>query len=124
MLNRRDFLRTAALGTGALAFTHCAVLTRRAGSTGWDQVPDILARIRPPTFADRDFAITSYGAQADGRTDCSTAFRRAIAACSQAGGGRVVVPAGRFLTGPIHLLSNVNLHVQGEGTIAFDTDPA
>jgi polygalacturonase len=122
ILTRRQFIRTAAVGTGALALTRCAVLPRGRAS-GWDQVPDILARIRPPTFADRAFDITSYGGVGDGRTDCSTAFRRAIAACSQAGGGRVVVPAGRFLTGPIHLLSNVNLHVLREGTIAFDTNP-
>jgi polygalacturonase len=86
-------------------------------------VPGILARIKPPVFPDRDFAITSYGAVGDGVRDCTDAFRQAIDACVAAGGGRVVVPAGRFLTGAIHLRSNVNLHVMGEATILFSTDP-
>jgi hypothetical protein len=43
------------------------------------------------------------------------AFSRAINACSLAGGGRVVVPEGNFLTGAIHLKSNVNLHLYIKG---------
>jgi polygalacturonase len=83
-------------------------------------VPEILARIVPPTFPDRDFDITKYGATERG--DCTDAIRRAIDACAAAGGGRVVVPAGRFETGPVHLRSNVNLHVARGATLAFSTD--
>src|SRR5262245_3680346 len=78
---------------------------------GCDAVPGILARIKPPTFAARDFNITSYGAVAGGQTDATEAIRKAIGACHTAGGGRVVVPAGIFLTGAIHLKSNVNLYL-------------
>lgn len=86
-------------------------------------LPEILARIKPPVFPDRNFEVTHYGASGDGSRDCTQAFRDAIAACSAAGGGRVVVPAGgRFLTGAIHLLSNVNLHVESGATIAFSRD--
>ena len=88
---------------------------------GWAQVPEILARIVPPVFADRDFVITRYGGKADVRTDNTEAFRKAIEACHAAGGGRVVVPAGTFLTGPIHLKSNVNLHVTNDAVISFLT---
>jgi polygalacturonase len=127
-LTRRDALRTLALG---LAAAGCRPLTGRAGSSGtiadgasgWDMVPGILARIKAPTFADRDVDVTRHGAVGDGRTDCTAAFRAAIDACHAAGGGRVVVPAGRFLTGPIHLRSNVNLHVTRQATIAFAQDP-
>ncbi|HEX6354897.1 glycoside hydrolase family 28 protein [Actinophytocola sp.] len=70
----------------------------------------------------RKFTITDFGAVDDGVTDCTDAFRAAIAACQRAGGGRVVVPPGEFLTGPIHLRSNMNLHVTG--TIRYHTDPA
>jgi polygalacturonase len=90
-----------------------------AGSDPWAQVPGILKRIVPPTFPARDFDVTKYGAKNDGNTDCTQAFREAIAACTKAGGGRVVVPAGKFLTGPIHLKNNVNLHVTKDATILF-----
>ncbi len=55
--------------------------------------------------------------------DCSTAIRAAIDACHAAGGGRVVVPPGRFLTGAIRLRSNVNLHVSEGATLAFLATP-
>nr|WP_268811653.1 glycoside hydrolase family 28 protein [Kibdelosporangium aridum] len=67
--------------------------------------------------------MTRFGAVGDGVTDCTTAFRRAIQACAGSGGGHVVVPAGRFATGAIRLLSNINLHITKDATIAFVTDP-
>ncbi|MFF0324772.1 glycosyl hydrolase family 28 protein [Nonomuraea angiospora] len=89
----------------------------------WDQVPAILARIVPPTFPDRTFPITDYGAKPDNSTDCTAAFRSAIAACNAAGGGTVLVPGtGKFRTGKIHLLSGVRLHVEAGGTIRFRSD--
>ncbi|MFQ6008859.1 MAG: glycoside hydrolase family 28 protein [Candidatus Zixiibacteriota bacterium] len=98
--------------------------TAAAGTRdGWDQVPEILSRIVPPTFPNRDFNVTDYGAVGDGVTDCNPAFKKAIAACTKAGGGRVVVPKGTFLSnGPIHLDNNVNLHVTEDATIKFGTN--
>jgi polygalacturonase len=88
--------------------------------SGWDAVPGIMAQIRPPVFPDRDFPLAEYGAVGDGKTDCKPAVDKAIAACHEAGGGRVVVPAGEWLVvGPIHLLSNVNLHVESGATVRF-----
>lgn len=89
----------------------------------WDEVDEILEQIEPPTFPDRDFVITEFGAVADGKTDNTEAIRKAIIACNEAGGGRVVVPEGKFFTGPIHLLSNVNLHVSEDATLLFSTNP-
>ena len=86
---------------------------------GWDQLPEIMARIKAPVFPDRDFDITDFGAVGDGKTKCTEAFKKAIKACHQAGGGRVVVPDGVFLTGPIHLRSNVCLEVGKGATILF-----
>jgi polygalacturonase len=91
----------------------------------WARVPAILARISPPSFPARSFDVTAYGALGDGRSDARPAFLKAIAACNAAGGGRVVVPAGNFLLqGPIHLKSNVNLHVTREATVRFSNNPA
>ncbi|MBQ0895726.1 hypothetical protein KBX37_21945 [Micromonospora sp. U56] len=57
-------------------------------------------------------------------TDCTAAIRAAISACHDAGGGRVVVPAGRFATGAVHLLSDVNLHLTAGATPEFNRDPS
>ncbi len=94
-----------------------------AAEIGWDSAPAILARIKAPQFPARDFAITSYGATAGG-ADCTAAIAQAIAAAHAAGGGRVVVPAGVFHTGAVHLKSNVNLHVAEGATLKFIFDPA
>ncbi|MER6912096.1 glycoside hydrolase family 28 protein [Streptomyces sp. NPDC000594] len=90
----------------------------------WKRVPDILERIRPPRFPRRWFDITRHGAVGDGTTLNTAAIRSAIRACHRAGGGHVVVPAGRFLTGAIHLLDGVDLHVSEGGILAFSPDPA
>ncbi len=133
MKDRREFLH-ALVGGAALAA--CSPLARAlahdaAGprfavpeASPWDEVPRILARIQPPVFPRRDFVVTRFGAVGDNRTDCTAAFAKAIAACHAAGGGRVLVPSGDFLTGAIALQSNVNLHVSAGGTIRFTRDPA
>jgi unsaturated rhamnogalacturonyl hydrolase len=89
----------------------------------WQTATEIVARIKAPTFPARDFVITEFGAVAGGERDNTAAIRRAIEACTAAGGGRVVVPAGVFLTGAVHLKSNVNLHVSDGATLLFTTDP-
>ena len=94
-----------------------------AKPSDWFDVPRILARIHAPIFPRRDFVITNFGAVADGRTDCTEAIRRAIDTCASAGGGRVVVPPGEFLTGAIHLKSRVNLYLEENATLKFSTDP-
>lgn len=88
----------------------------------WGEAERILARIKAPTFPDRDFSVADYGAVGDGVTDCTEAFRKAIQACHESGGGRVVVPEGKYSTGAIHLRSNVNLHVSRGAEILFSRD--
>ncbi|MFI7065523.1 glycoside hydrolase family 28 protein [Kribbella sp. NPDC050124] len=66
-----------------------------------------------------DHLITTFGARTD--SDCSAAIDLAVRACELTG-GRVVVPAGTFLTGPIRLSSNVELHLTAGATLRFLTD--
>ncbi len=113
----------------ALSITASLSLGASASSTaetpiGWDSVPAILARIKAPQFPAHDFAVTNYGAKGDGTTDCTAAIAQAIAAAHDAGGGRVVVSGGVFLTGAVHLKSNVNLHIAEGTTLKFSPDPA
>lgn len=75
-----------------------------------------------PKFANRTFAIGDFGAVSDGQTLNTAAFAKAIAACVKAGGGKVVVPAGLWLTGPIQLQSNVNLVVERGAIVQFTPD--
>jgi polygalacturonase len=98
---------------------HCTSFSQ----TGWDAVPQLLKRIVPPTFPQKDFDVTAFGAVGDGVKDCSSAFKRAIDKCNAQGGGRVLVPKGTYLVGAIHLKSNVNLHILKGATLLFSTDP-
>ena len=59
----------------------------------------------------QEYWITEYGAVADGVTNCAAAIQAAVDAAAQAGGGRVMVPAGRFLSGSVMLRSHVELHL-------------
>ncbi len=89
---------------------------------GWEQLDEILSSINPPTFQNKNFNIIDYGAKADGVSDCTEAFKNAIEDCSKNGGGKVIVPEGTFLTGPIHLKSNVNLNITENAVIKFSKD--
>ena len=60
-----------------------------------------------------DYRITDYGAVADGTTNNRAAIQAAVDACTVAGGGRVIVPTGQFLSGTIVLKSNVTLYLEG-----------
>ncbi len=58
-----------------------------------------------------DFNVTEYGAVGDGATPDTAAIQKAVDACAAAGGGRVVVPGGVFVSGPVFLRSNIEFHL-------------
>ncbi|HEX5220666.1 MAG TPA: glycoside hydrolase family 28 protein [Verrucomicrobiae bacterium] len=119
---RHTFL--LAICVGVIGCVKTAQDSKTANADPWARVPGILKRMVPPRFPDRDFLVTRFGAVGDGATDCTRAFADAIAACNAAGGGRVVVPEGVFVSGAIHLKSKVNLHVSEGATIRFMTNAA
>lgn len=75
-------------------------------------------------YPQRDFSITSYGAIVGGQINNTKAIADAINACHQSGGGRVVVPAGIWLTSAIHFKSNINLHLEENAVLMFTDNPA
>lgn len=120
-MQRRDFIRTLGFTAAGLAIVPRFAFAQADGP--WELIyPSILARIKSPKFPDRDFNVLKFGAKADGKTLATEAIANAIQAAHKAGGGRVVVPAGGFLTGAITLKSNVNLHITKGSTLKFTTD--
>ena len=115
---------TIALLLIGIAFASCQAQQSATEVVDWTTAARIVERVQPPVFPDREFSIASFGGAGDGRKDNTEIFRRAVDSCSAIGGGRVVVPAGVFLTGPIHLKNNVNLVVSKGATIRFLSDPA
>ena len=74
-----------------------------------------------PQFAASDFSIADFGAKEG--VKATDAFAAAMAACEKAGGGRVVVPKGKWLTGAVHFRNNCNLHLADGATLVFTDDP-
>ena len=72
----------------------------------------------------KDFFIGDYGAVGDTTRLSTVAIQRAIDACAEAGGGRVVVPAGQYKTGTLVLRSHVNLHLEAGATLFGSTSLA
>ncbi len=124
-LNRRTFINhTVSVAVGAAILPHATFAgPRQSDQDPWQYARELRKRIRAPEFPDREFSVIDFGARGDGGTDCTEAIKEAIRACSEAGGGRVTVPKGVYRTGPVHLLSNVNLHVVDGAVLSFYTDP-
>ncbi len=84
--------------------------------------PFKMEAVKTPTFPDKKFTITDYGAKSTKNFLNTKAINDAIDACSAAGGGTVVIPSGIWLTGPIELKSNVNLYASKGAEINFTED--
>ncbi len=86
------------------------------------ELPFEMPRVERPTFPDRTVNIEDYGGIGDGQFLNTGAFEQAIADLSNQGGGRLVVGDGLWLTGPIVLRSNIDLHIEKGGLVLFSSD--
>lgn len=86
------------------------------------EAPFEFAPLEMHVFPKKDFPITRYGAKKNDVQATTKAFAKAMEACSKAGGGRVVVPDGEWLTGPIHFRSGCNLYLSDDARIIFEDD--
>ena len=88
----------------------------------YEGVPFDMPRVARPTFPDYKVNIRDFGAVSDGKTVCTEAINNAIAHVNAKGGGTVVIPAGLWISGPIGLLSNVNLYTEYGALVIFTSD--
>ena len=104
----------------------CLIVPSIAQAKAWDEeeYKRIEQSIKAPTFPEKDFLITKYGAKTtNSAAQNQKAINKAIATCSKKGGGRVIVPSGTFATGAITLLSHVNLVVEKDAVLKFAFEP-
>ena len=88
----------------------------------WKLADEILAGIQLPSIPDREFSILDFGADPEG--DVRPAILSAVDAAVAAGGGRVVIPAGQWLShGPVVLQSRIDLHLQQGAVLKFSPEP-
>jgi polygalacturonase len=122
-ISRRRFLQYAAAAVPVLGARPALPAAGQAAATDpWARADLIVKSLVEPRFPSRSFDIKRFGAVGDGARSSTGAIRKAIAACRAAGGGTVVVPDGRFLTGAIRLESGVRLHLADKATLAFSND--
>ncbi len=81
-----------------------------------------MVKMDQPRIPHRIFNITSFGAVGNGTTMNTKAIEKAVNACEKAGGGEVLIPAGKYLTGPLTLGSKMNFHVARGAEILMSTN--
>ena len=90
----------------------------------WAKASAIADTIQPPRIQRSTFTVKSFSGLADGKTDDGAAIARAIYACTQTGGGRILLSPGVTLTGSIRLRSSIELPVPKGAPLKFIPDPA
>lgn len=102
----------------------CLAIAAQAGdySRLYENLPVALQEPELPQIPDNEVSLVSFGAKGDGVTLCTSAFAEAVKKLSDLGGGRLTVPAGVYLTGPIQLRSRIELHLERGALIVFTPD--
>jgi len=88
----------------------------------YDDLPFDMKRVERPSIPAREISVADFGGVGDGVTLNTEAFADAINVLSENGGGRLVVPVGVWLTGPITLKDNIELHIVPDAVLLFSTD--
>ncbi|WP_233622066.1 glycoside hydrolase family 28 protein [Flavobacterium agrisoli] len=97
-------------------------LHAQVSDLAWKKSKTILTNIKQTSFKNKTYNILDFGAQPIAKQDNTQAITKAINTCSKNGGGKVIIPKGKFFTGPIHLDNNVNLHLEEGAELAFSTN--
>ena len=112
--------------TGSVNTNNQSVTEAKEATSSTMETSDLYAgiefempRVQEPQIPNNSVNIRDFGAIGDGLTKNSQAFEKAIAAVAAKGGGQVVIPRGMWLTGPIVLKSNINLHTEDGAMVIF-----
>ena len=106
-----------------ILFVACAFEAKAEDYTKYyDGTPVQLRQVVPFSVPDNSVLLTDFGGVGDGVTLNTEAFRKAVSALTKKGGGRLVVPQGVWLTGPIVLKDNIDLHVERNAIVLFSPD--
>ncbi len=107
----------------ALFFISC-IDRNEFQTVGWHSIDSILTKIKPPQFNDLSYIITDFGNVEEVKKNIKPFLDKAISECNSMGGGKIIIPEGEYFSkGPIHLKSNINLHLEDGAVIKFSTDP-
>ena len=71
----------------------------------------------------KDYRVSDFGAVADGTTLNTRALQRAIDVIHEEGGGKLIFPLGRYVSGTLHLLSGVTLHLESGAVLLGSNNP-
>jgi polygalacturonase len=106
-------------------FTTLIVVSQEKNTpkSAWKKMQMILDNLKYPSIPNIKYSVLDYGAIADGIYDNTISINNTIKECSKNGGGKVVVPSGKYLTGPINLENNVDLHLEEGSEILFIVNP-
>ena len=83
----------------------------------YEDLPFEMAKVQRPQIPAREISVADFGGVGDGVALNTEAFAKAIETLSQYGGGRVTVPTGVWLTGPITLKDNIELHIKPDAVL-------
>ncbi|MGL2988045.1 glycoside hydrolase family 28 protein [Flavobacterium sp. RSSA_27] len=104
------------------SFSQNASATLAKSYDTYENIEFKMDKVKEPVIPDHVVSIVDFGAVNGGKVLNTKAFEDAIDAVSKKGGGKVVIPPGVWLTGPIVLKSNLELHAQTGALIVFSTD--
>jgi polygalacturonase len=110
------------LGFAILMSASSLILSPGLNARSSPQSEATIVNPKLPVIPARRFVITDFGAIGDGKQSNTASFRKAIAACREAGGGQVVVPVGTFVTGPVELASSMALVLEKGAIIRGSED--
>ena len=118
----KSFYKLALAAAAAMTLESCSSDEAYEFAYLYEDLPFEMEQVQRPQIPEREVNIVDFGGVGDGVTLNSDAFAKAIDALSQQGGGKVVVPTGVWLTGPITMKDNIELHIKPDAVLLFSTD--